>query len=61
MAKVALILKQKKDNKFKVRNYNRCHVCGSPRGFFRRFKICRKCFREMAHLGKLPGVMKASW
>ena len=61
MAKKCLILKQKKENKFKVREYHRCELCGNPRGFMRRFKICRKCFRELAHKGVLPGVRKASW
>lgn len=61
MAKKALIEKHKKEPKFDVRNYNRCRICGSPRGFMRRFEICRKCFRELAHKGEIPGVRKASW
>lgn len=61
MAKVALIQKHKKEPKFGVRKYNRCRICGNPRGYMRRFKICRKCFRELAHQGVLPGVRKASW
>lgn len=61
MAKKALIEKHKKEKKFSSREYNRCVLCGSPRGYMRRFKICRKCFREMAHKGEIPGVRKASW
>jgi small subunit ribosomal protein S14 len=61
MAKKALIEKHKKEKKFKVRDYNRCELCGNPRGYMRRFKVCRKCFRELAHKGVLPGVKKASW
>lgn len=61
MAKKALIEKHKKERKFDVRDYNRCEICGNPRGYMRRFKICRKCFRELAHKGVLPGVKKASW
>jgi len=61
MAKEALIQKHKHVQKFSSREYNRCELCGSPRGYMRRFKICRKCFREMAHKGELPGVRKASW
>ncbi|MBD3366094.1 type Z 30S ribosomal protein S14 [candidate division WWE3 bacterium] len=61
MAKKALLEKHKKPRKFKVREYNRCEICGNPRGYMRRFKICRKCFRELAHKGVLPGVKKASW
>ncbi|RJR26394.1 type Z 30S ribosomal protein S14 [candidate division WWE3 bacterium] len=61
MAKKALIEKHKKGNKFGVREYNRCPICGNPRGYYRRFKMCRKCFRELAHKGELPGVKKSSW
>ncbi len=61
MAKKSLIAKQKREPKFEVRGYSRCELCGNPRGFMRRFKICRKCFRELAHKGVLPGVRKASW
>lgn len=61
MAKKALIAKQKREPKFDVRGYNRCNVCGRPRGFMRRFGVCRICFRELAHKGELPGVKKASW
>jgi small subunit ribosomal protein S14 len=61
MAKKALIEKNNKKPKFNVRAYNRCPLCGSPRGYYRRFKMCRKCFRELAHKGELPGIKKASW
>lgn len=61
MAKKSLIEKQKKGSRFEVRNYHRCEICGNPRGFMRRFKICRKCFRELAHKGEIPGVKKSSW
>ncbi len=62
MAKKALVEKHKRGQfAFPVRKYNRCEICGNPRGFMRRFGICRKCFRELAHKGELPGVRKASW
>ncbi len=61
MAKKCLINKQKKEPKFKVRKYNRCQICGRPRGYIRKFGICRICFREKAHKGELPGVRKASF
>ena len=61
MAKEALIQKARRPFKFKVRKYTRCNVCGRPRGVFRKFGICRICFREMAHKGLLPGVTKSSW
>lgn len=61
MAKKALIIKQKKEPKFKVRKYNRCRLCGRPRGYMRKFGMCRICFRELALKGELPGVRKSSW
>ncbi len=61
MAKKCLINKQQMKPKFKVRGYNRCRLCGRPRGYMRRFKICRICFREMASRGDIPGLVKASW
>lgn len=61
MAKESLIAKQKRTQKFSTREYTRCAICGNPRGYMRKFKMCRKCFREMAHKGELPGVRKASW
>lgn len=61
MAKKALIAKQQRTQKFKVRTYNRCKICGRPRAYMRKFGMCRICFRELAHKGELPGVTKASW
>lgn len=61
MAKVCLIMKARRPQKFNVRRYTRCNVCGRPRGVFRKFGICRICFREMAHQGLVPGVTKSSW
>lgn len=52
---------REKRRKYKVRVRNRCQICGRPRGFIRRFKLCRICFRELALQGKIPGVTKASW
>ncbi|OWZ84477.1 type Z 30S ribosomal protein S14 [Natranaerobius trueperi] len=61
MAKKSLIAKAKRKPKFKTRAYNRCKVCGRPHGYIRKFGMCRICFRDLAHEGKLPGVKKASW
>ncbi|MBD3289974.1 type Z 30S ribosomal protein S14 [candidate division KSB1 bacterium] len=61
MAKKCLIVKAKKKQKFKVREYNRCSRCGRPRAYYRKFGICRICFRELALKGEIPGVTKASW
>ena len=44
-----------------VRVRNRCSRCGRPRGYMRRFDLCRICFRELAMSGKIPGVVKSSW
>ncbi|MGH8885604.1 MAG: type Z 30S ribosomal protein S14 [Egibacteraceae bacterium] len=61
MAKKSLIAKAARKQKFKVREYTRCNRCGRPRAVFRKFMLCRICFRELAHTGELPGVHKASW
>jgi small subunit ribosomal protein S14 len=50
-----------KKKKFKVREYNRCPICGRPKAFIRRFNMCRICFRKFALRGEIPGVRKSSW
>jgi small subunit ribosomal protein S14 len=50
-----------KKHKFKVRQHNRCKVCGRGRAFIRKFEMCRLCFRDNALKGNLPGVVKSSW
>lgn len=47
--------------KFATRLRNRCWRCGRPRGFLRKYGICRLCFRQLALNGEIPGVIKASW
>jgi small subunit ribosomal protein S14 len=44
-----------------VKHRNRCRLCGRPRGYYRKFGICRICFRNLALRGLIPGVKKASW
>lgn len=44
-----------------VRLHNRCQLTGRPKGYMRRFGLCRVKFREMALAGKIPGVTKSSW
>lgn len=61
MAKKALIAKAKRKPKFKVRAYSRCNKCGRPKAVYRKFGICRICFRDMALNGLLAGVTKSSW
>jgi small subunit ribosomal protein S14 len=61
MAKKALINKQRGQAKFGVQAYTRCNRCGRSRAVFRKFMLCRICFRELAHAGEIPGVTKSSW
>ena len=61
MAKTCLRIKAQRAPKFKVRQYNRCPLCGRPRAFYRRFRLCRLCLRELARKGQIPGLTKASW
>jgi small subunit ribosomal protein S14 len=61
MAKTSKVVRETKKLKYSVRYRNRCRVCGRPRGYIRKFGICRACFREYAHKGEIPGVRKASW
>ena len=61
MSKKSLYIKWQNPKKFKVREYNRCSICGRRRAYIRKFGICRICFRTMAHEGVLPGVTKSSW
>jgi small subunit ribosomal protein S14 len=60
MAKKALVEKQKRTPKFKVRGYTRCQRCGRPKAVYRKFGLCRICLRELALNGEVPGVTKAS-
>jgi small subunit ribosomal protein S14 len=61
MSTKALENKARKEPKYRSRGYTRCEICGRSRAVYRKFKICRICFRTMANEGKLPGVKKASW
>jgi small subunit ribosomal protein S14 len=53
--------KRAKTPKLQCRHRNRCFRCGRPRGYLRKFGICRICFRLLALAGEIPGVTKASW
>lgn len=61
MAKKSLIAKANREPKFGVRAYNRCPLCGRPRGYYRMFGMCRICLRDRANKGEIPGVTKSSW
>jgi small subunit ribosomal protein S14 len=60
MAKKCMTYREAR-RKYANRVRNRCSRCGRPRGYIRRFGLCRICFRELALEGKIPGVMKSSW
>jgi small subunit ribosomal protein S14 len=61
MAKISMIVKAQRKPKFSSRTVSRCKQCGRPRGYLRKFNLCRICFRKLALEGYLPGVTKASW
>ncbi len=60
MAKKCMEYREQR-RKYAVQVRNRCRRCGRPRGFMRRFGLCRICFRELALQGQIPGVTKSSW
>lgn len=60
MAKTSNIVREEKKLKYSIRYRNRCQLCGRPRAYIRDFGLCRICFRELAHKGELPGVIKVS-
>jgi small subunit ribosomal protein S14 len=60
MAKKSMVNRETR-RKFSGRVRNRCGLCGRPRGYIRKFGLCRICFRENALDGVIPGVVKSSW
>jgi len=56
-----MIVKAQREPKYKVRKHNRCSICGRPRAYYRKFGVCRICFRKLALEGFIPGIKKASW
>jgi small subunit ribosomal protein S14 len=61
VATTAKIAKNMRTPKYQVRHRNRCRICGRPRGYYRKFGLCRIHLRDLALQGYLPGVIKASW
>ncbi len=53
--------KTRKKLKFAIRQRRRCQLCGRPRAVYRKFGLCRLCFRSLALRGEVAGVVKASW
>lgn len=60
MAAIDKLNKMPKDSSA-VRLRNRCQLTGRPRGYLRKFKLSRICFRELANMGYIPGIVKSSW
>jgi small subunit ribosomal protein S14 len=60
MAKKSIVIREQR-RKHEVQVRNRCTRCGRPRGYYRRFGLCRICVREMALRGEIPGLVKSSW
>ena len=61
MASKSKIAKAFRKPKYTTRLERRCRLCGRPRSVFRKFGICRICFRNLADEGLIPGVKKSSW
>ena len=61
MASKAKIEKANRKPKFSSRQEHRCQLCGRPRAVYRKFQVCRICFRDLCLDGMVPGARKASW
>ncbi|MBI3968588.1 MAG: type Z 30S ribosomal protein S14 [Chloroflexi bacterium] len=61
MAKTSKVARTRRPYKFAVQQRNRCSLCGRPRAYIRKFGLCRICFRKLALVGQIPGIVKASW
>lgn len=61
MAKKCWLERLKREPKFETRRKHRCFICGRSRSYLRKFGVCRICFRNLAHRGQIPGMVKSSW
>jgi small subunit ribosomal protein S14 len=61
MATTAKKVRETKKLKYGIRHRNRCRLCGRPRGYIRKFALCRLCFRRLALEGDITGIIKSSW
>ena len=61
MAKTSMIVKQQREPKFSTRKYTRCQRCGRPHSVYRKFGLCRVCFRELALSSACAVCASASW
>ncbi|MEK9680980.1 MAG: 30S ribosomal protein S14 [Pelagibacteraceae bacterium] len=57
----ALKLAKLPKNSAKIRVRNRCEITGRPHGYYRKLKMSRIALRELASMGKIPGMTKSSW
>ncbi len=61
MATTAKMVRETQTLKYSIRHRHRCRLCGRPRGYIRKFALCRLCFRQLALQGDITGVTKSSW
>ena len=59
MARLKMAEIPRNANPTRVRN--RCATTGRPRGYYRKFGLCRIELRDLANKGLVPGVIKSSW
>lgn len=59
MARLKMAEIPRNANPTRVRN--RCTTTGRPRGYYRKFGLCRIELRDLANKGMIPGVTKSSW
>ena len=57
----ALKLAKLPKNSAKNRIRNRCEITGRPHGYYRKLKMSRIALRDLASMGKIPGMTKSSW
>ncbi|MGQ9673042.1 MAG: type Z 30S ribosomal protein S14 [Candidatus Aminicenantales bacterium] len=61
MSRISSMAKYLREPKYAVRKKRRCRICGRPKGYYRKFDMCRLCLRELALKGEIPGLIKSSW
>ena len=59
MARLKMAELPRNANPTRVRN--RCVTTGRPRGYYRKFGLCRIELRDKGNKGLIPGLTKSSW
>ena len=59
MARLKMAEIPRNANPTRVRN--RCATTGRPRGYYRKFGLCRIELRNLGNKGLIPGMTKSSW